>query len=117
MDDLEEDQIDDEIDDAQAEEPDEAEVAGATESVPSEQPRDGEVESVDLDLLAKKEEAKSSADEEDPLLGLGREERLETLAVKVIPPQPSEFVCKRCYLVKHQSQLKDKKRMLCRDCA
>ena len=117
MDDLEE-QIEEEIDDdAEADEPDEAEVAGATESVPNEQPREGEVESIDLDLLAKKEEAKSSADEEDPLLGLGREERLETLSVKVVPPQPTEFVCKKCYLVKHQSQLKDKKRTLCRDCA
>jgi hypothetical protein len=26
-------------------------------------------------------------------------------------------VCKRCFLVKHRSQLADKKRTLCRDCA
>ncbi|HZP90967.1 MAG TPA: DUF4193 family protein [Actinomycetota bacterium] len=26
-------------------------------------------------------------------------------------------MCKKCYLVKHRSQLKDKARMLCRDCA
>ena len=120
MDELNEEQIDDEIDeaDAEADEPDPAEVAGAADTVPSEQPRDGDVEpTIDLDLLAKKEEARSAADEEASIIGLGREERLETLSVKVVPPQPTEFVCKNCYLVKHQSQLKDKKRMLCRDCA
>ena len=36
---------------------------------------------------------------------------------EVVPQQATEFVCKNCYLVKHRSQLKDKKRMLCRDCA
>jgi len=73
-----------------------------------------QVESIEA-LLAKKEDVRVSDD--DALIGLSREERLETLSVKVIPPQPTEFVCKKCYLVKHQSQLKDKKRRLCRDCA
>jgi len=73
-----------------------------------------QVESIEA-LLAKKDDARVI--EDDALIGLSREERLETLAVKVIPPQPTEFVCKKCYLVKHQSQLKDKKRRLCRDCA
>ena len=75
-----------------------------------------EVESIE-DLIAKKEERKAGEDDDGLLLNLGREERLEPLAVKVVPPQPTEFVCKNCYLVKHQSQLKDKKRMFCRDCA
>jgi hypothetical protein len=36
----------------------------------------------------------------------------------VIPPDPNkEFTCRKCYLVKHRSQLADKKRMYCRDCA
>ena len=48
---------------------------------------------------------------------LGREEPLETLSVKVVPQQPTEFVCRKCYLVKHRSQLADKKKMYCRDCA
>jgi len=34
-----------------------------------------------------------------------------------VPIQTTEFVCKNCFLVKHRSQLKDKKKMLCRDCA
>lgn len=35
---------------------------------------------------------------------------------RVRPKQPDEFVCRSCFLVKHPSQLADKKRMLCRDC-
>lgn len=66
------------------------------------------------EILAKKEEG---GDDVASLLDLGREERLEPLAVKVVPKQETEFVCKRCFLVKHLSQRKDKKRQLCRDCA
>jgi hypothetical protein len=33
-----------------------------------------------------------------------------------LPKQPGEFVCQSCFLVKHQSQLADKERQLCRDC-
>lgn len=76
-----------------------------------------DVESIE-DLLAKKEGRRSGEEEaDDSLLTSGRDDRLEPLAVKVVPPQPTEFVCKNCYLVKHQSQLADKKRMFCRDCA
>jgi hypothetical protein len=67
------------------------------------------------EILAKKESSPDEAEEES-LVETGREERVETLAVKVVPQQPTEFVCKSCYLVKHRSQLADKKRMLCRDC-
>ena len=35
---------------------------------------------------------------------------------RVRPKQPDEFVCRSCFLVKHPSQLADKKKMLCRDC-
>ncbi len=41
----------------------------------------------------------------------------ESLTVKVIPEQPDEFTCRRCFLVKHRMQLKDRRRMLCTDCA
>lgn len=79
----------------------------------------GEVESSLEELLAKKDDRKPTEEEEDEesMLSLGRDERLEPLAVKVVPPQPSEFVCKKCYLVKHRSQIADKTRMYCRDCA
>jgi uncharacterized protein DUF4193 len=72
------------------------------------------------DLLTRKPEEHPAAEEEEDeesVLSLGRDERVETLSVKVIPPDPNkEFTCRKCYLVKHRSQLADKKRMYCRDC-
>jgi hypothetical protein len=72
------------------------------------------------EILTKKPEdrpAPEEEDDEDSILSMGREERIETLSVKVIPPDPNkEFTCRNCYLVKHRSQLADKKRMFCRDC-
>ena len=37
-------------------------------------------------------------------------------SLRVLPKQPGEFVCRSCFLVKSQTQLADKKRLLCRDC-
>ena len=93
------------------------EAEGEATPAPAQRPRDvadGEVESIQ-EIIEKKESA--GDEEEDTVLSMTREERLEPLAVKVVPKQSSEFVCKNCYLVKHRSQLKDEKRMLCRDCA
>jgi hypothetical protein len=70
-----------------------------------------------LDEIANKTDEAGDDSEDEGIISTGREERVETLAVKVVPKQPTEFVCKNCYLVKHRSQLADKKRMLCRDCA
>ena len=82
------------------------------------EPEEGEVESSLEELLAKKEPRPTEEEEEDEsILTVERDERLEPLAVKVVPPQPTEFVCSNCHLVKHRSQLKDRGRMLCRDCA
>lgn len=73
------------------------------------------------ELLQRKERRleEDEIDEEEALLEAmeGREGPAEPLTVKVIPPQPTEFTCRKCFLLKHQSQLADKKRMLCRDCA
>ncbi len=84
-------------------------------------PAAAEVESIQ-DLLVKQEaraEEAEAPDEEDAALlaALAKDERLEPIETKVVPIQATEFVCKRCYLVRHQSQLANKKRMLCRDCA
>ena len=46
-----------------------------------------------------------------------KDERLEAAESRVVPIQPTEFMCTNCFLVKHRSQLADKKRMRCRDCA
>jgi Domain of unknown function (DUF4193) len=51
------------------------------------------------------------------MLTLGRDEARESLNTKVLPIQQNEFVCRNCYLVKHRSQLADRRRELCRDCA
>lgn len=71
------------------------------------------------EIIAKKadEPAPEEEAEEESILETGRgEDRVEPLAVKVVPQQPTEFVCKSCYLVKHRSQLADKRKMFCRDC-
>ncbi len=67
------------------------------------------------EMIAKRGEA--PGEDDDGTLTSGREERVETLSVKVVPQQDHEFTCRNCHLVKHRSQMKDKKRMLCRDCA
>ena len=74
------------------------------------------------DILAKQEAtetAKETAEEDDEVvpLDLARDDRAEPIDTKIVPMQETEFMCKRCYLVKHRSQLADKKKMLCRDCA
>jgi len=62
------------------------------------------------EILAKKAEEGAAAEddtEEETLLAPGATDRVEALTVKVIPQQPTEFVCKKCFLVKHRSQLAD----------
>jgi hypothetical protein len=112
----EETEAEEDLDDLEP--PEEALAEGAAAPAP-EPVTEGDVESID-ELLVKKEaqaEEAEADEEEDALVSLTREERLEPLDAKVVPPTTSEFVCKHCFLVKHKSQLKDKKRMLCRDCA
>ncbi len=117
MEDLEETLEDEEIDEDGAEPADVDEAPPATATATSTAPGDEDVESIQ-DILVKQEARAEEADEDDDsVLTLTREERLEPLAVKVVPPQPTEFICSNCYLVKHRSQLKDKAKVLCRDCA
>lgn len=68
------------------------------------------------EILAKRE---PGAEEEEPsILEIDRDdEKAETLTVKVLPPQQNEFTCRSCFLVKHRSQLADKRKLICRDCA
>lgn len=82
---------------------------------------EGALETSLEELLQRKERRldEDDVDEEEALLEAmeGREGPAESLTVKVIPPQPTEFTCRKCFLLKHRSQLKDKKKMLCMDCA
>jgi len=77
-----------------------------------EEPDDEDVEA-SLDVILKERlvvedepEDEEATDQEDKAEGNER----------VLPKQPDEFVCRSCFLVKHPSQLADKKNMLCRDC-
>lgn len=82
----------------------------------------GEEGEASLDeILAKKPEEGGSEGEEaedESILAVGRDDRIESISVKVEPKKDTEFVCRNCHLVKPiRSQLVDKARMLCRDCA
>ena len=116
MEDLEDTLEDEEVEEEGADSPVDEE-SPATPSAPAPRAGDEDVESIQ-DILVKQEaRAEEAEEEDDSVLTLTREERLEPLATKVVPPQPTEFICSNCYLVKHRSQLKDKAKMLCRDCA
>jgi len=84
--------------------------------------RDEEEESVGEtsleELLARRADDKVE-EEDESVLDLARGgEREESLGpIKVLPQQQNEFTCRNCFLVKHKSQLADKKKMWCRDCA
>jgi Domain of unknown function (DUF4193) len=108
-DDTDESSEDDSEPDAPAEEP--AARPATTDS------QGGDVESIEELIVKKEAQAAEEDEDDDAVLALTREERLEPIAEKVVPPQSSEFVCKKCYLVKHRSQLRDRARTLCRDCA
>jgi hypothetical protein len=105
-------------DDLDEDEPSEAELADATVPPDPAAPA-GEVESIQV-MLTKQEAAEEAAEEEEEVaLPLTKEEKLagDQADTRVVPMQETEFVCKRCFLVKHRGQLADKKKMLCRDCA
>lgn len=68
------------------------------------------------EIVAKAPETAELEDEEESVLDLTREERLESLSIRAAPKQPNEFVCASCHLVKHNSQLANRSKKLCRDC-
>ncbi|HEU4354408.1 MAG TPA: DUF4193 family protein [Actinomycetota bacterium] len=113
--------IEDTLDDEELEEPEEAseDVGGAEPTAPPARASGSEdVESIQELLVKQEARAEEEEDAEESVLTLTRDElRDESIAVKVMPPQANEFTCRNCYLVKHRSQLRDKAKMLCRDCA
>jgi hypothetical protein len=118
MSDIEEPTEDEDAEETDDAEPSEADLADAT--VPPDPATGGDVESIQ-ELLVKQEAADDadSDEEEEAVIALTKEERLaaDPAESRVVPIQETEFVCKRCFLVRHRSQLADKKRTLCRDCA
>lgn len=98
-------------------EPSAADLADA--STPPDPALGTDVESIQ-EIVAKQEAAaEEDAEEEEEAVPLTREEKLAEPAdaPRVVPIQETEFTCRRCFLVKHRSQLANKKKMLCRDCA
>ncbi len=87
--------------------------------VPEDEEDEAQVEASLDELIAKKADRPTPVDEDEDevLLALSRDEARESLTTKVLPVQQNEFVCKSCFLVKHRSQLADRRRQLCRDCA
>lgn len=68
--------------------------------------------------LAKRAETSEEEEEEETLLEIGTgDDKTEALVEKVLPIQSDEFTCRNCFLVKHRSQLADRKRLFCVDCA
>lgn len=101
---------------------DEGRVAPDEQTTETAEDEEAGVETSLEELLQRKERKGQRSEEEDDEEALieamdEREGRSESLTVKVVPPQPTEFTCRGCFLLKHRSQLKDRKRMLCNDCA
>ncbi|MEO6121144.1 MAG: DUF4193 family protein [Acidimicrobiales bacterium] len=66
-----------------------------------------------LDVILKEKLVVADEDDEDDA-GDG-EDRAE-ISTKVLPPQPDEFLCVSCLLLKRPSQLANPRGPLCRDC-
>jgi Domain of unknown function (DUF4193) len=83
----------------------------------------GEADVESIQEVLEKQEARDDEDEAEddepvPATAAAKgDDRIEPIDARVVPIQSTEFVCKNCYLVKHRSQLADKRRMFCRDCA
>lgn len=96
------------------EEPEEPEELEDDEEEPLAETDDAEA-SLD-EIVAKVPDPVDLEEDDESVLDLTREERLESLSIRAAPKQPNEFVCASCHLVKHNSQLADRKKHLCRDC-
>jgi hypothetical protein len=138
----EEDDLDDDLDDALSVDTDEelvgveVEDGDGGEGDEDEEDEAGSVDTADRTTEESEDEDEDELDEEDVEASLDviLKERLVVVedepdddevtdvedrgeaGERVLPKQPDEFVCRSCFLVKHPSQLADKKRMLCRDC-
>ncbi len=128
-DDLDEEDVDEDDEDEEVGEEDEGDgpeetasarprPAGESESDEDEEEEldDDDVEA-SLDVILKErlvvEDEDEESDDEDEVVDV--EDRSDGSG-RVLPKQPGEFVCQSCFLVKSQTQLADRTRMLCRDC-
>jgi hypothetical protein len=74
-----------------------------------------ELEEEELELLEDEVSETLLIDEAEELRAIRREEL--TMNVDAHAVRPDEFVCQSCFLVKRTSQLANRRKMICRDCA
>ena len=94
-------------------------VEGDTAPIETDDEDDDELDDDDveasLDVILKERLVVADDEDDEEEEAPDSEERGEG-SLRVLPKQPGEFVCRSCFLVKSQTQLADKKRLLCRDC-
>ncbi len=121
--DLDDDDLDDDsLDEEEEEEQGTVEGAISTRSVEEEAPGDEEDEDelddddveASLDVILKERLVVGDEDVDDEEV-VDVDDRGDG-STRVLPKQPGEFVCRSCFLVKSETQLADKRKMLCRDC-
>lgn len=105
IDDFDDDAVVDESDDDDDDDDDDEETAEALD----------ELEAEELELLDEEVDAALLVDEAAELRAIRREEL--TLNVDAQAPRSDEFTCRSCFLVKRSSQLANRRKMICRDCA
>lgn len=112
-DDLDDDELDDDIDDFDDDDSDDEDEEGEHEEETAEALE--ELESQELKLLDEEAGDALLVDEVKELRAIRREEL--TMDVDAQGQRSDEFVCQGCFMVKRRSQLANKRKMLCADCA
>ena len=74
-----------------------------------------DLEAEELELMDDEASQELLVDEAAELRAIRREEL--TMNVEAAAKQSDEFVCQSCFLVKRSSQLANRRKMICRDCA
>lgn len=74
-----------------------------------------ELEAEELELLDDEEAESILVDEQAEIRAIRREEL--TMDVEAKAQRSDEFVCQSCFLVKRTSQLANRRKMICHDCA
>lgn len=114
-DELLDDMLDDDVDDEDDESDDDDDGDGDDESSDDEALDDLEAE--ELDMLTDDEESETLVVDEAAELRAIRRAELAMAGNEVDAKTEDEFLCASCFLVLKQSQLADRRNMLCRDCA
>lgn len=96
------------VDDEDEDEIDDTDVEDADEALE-------DLEAEELELMDDEASQELLVDEAAELRAIRREEL--TMNVEAAAKQSDEFVCQSCFLVKRSSQLANRRKMICRDCA